>query len=120
MRHPNVPDSLADALEAVAREHAFTVAYDTHYDAGNAELRWWSGKTLNRLDFQPFPGKELQVTYLTDTYPMLPRLLRWAWNHVPMFPYFAKTEYRVLGCLPLEETSEEYASKVRGFLANAA
>jgi hypothetical protein len=120
MRHPNVPTELAEAVEAIARDSGLTVAYDTHYDAGNVALSWWTGKKLNRLDFQPLHDAEIQVTFLTDAYPVLPRLLRWARRSIPLFPHIAKTEYRVLGNLSRDERRNKYATQIRDFLARAA
>jgi hypothetical protein len=120
MRHPNVPAELAEAVEDVAKGSGLSVGYDTHFDAGNVELTWWVGRTLNRLDFQPLPKAGIQVTFHTDTYPLLPRLLRFLRSCIPMFPRIAKTKYRVLGSLERNQERANYAEQIRRFVADAA
>jgi len=120
MRHPNVPAELAEAVEEVARTFGLHVGYDTHFDAGNVELSWWSGRKLKRLAFQPIPNAGIQVTFLTDTYPLLPKLFRTLRSFIPMFPHMAKTEYRVLGVLDNSQERARYAERVRQFVDDAA
>ena len=120
MRHPNIPPELADAAEEIGRDANLRVGYDTHFDAGNVELSWWIGKRLNRLDLQPLPGAEIQVTFLTDTYPFLPRLLCFLRSFVPFFPHLAKTEHRVLGKLERAKPRAEYLDQIRRYIADAA
>jgi len=120
MRHPNVPAEFAEAVEEVAATSGLRVGYDTHFDAGNVELRWWSGRRLKRLDFQPMPNAGIQVTFLTDAYPFLPRLLRSLRSVIPMFPHVAKTEYRVIGTLDRNQDRARYAESIRRLVADAA
>jgi hypothetical protein len=114
-RPPAVPTDLAVALERVARDSGLVLAYDTHYDAGNAQLRWWSGRELHRLDFQPSSGR-IRVTHLVDTFPMFARFLHWAWSSVPMFPYLAKIEPHVLDGLERAASALGYERRIQELL----
>jgi hypothetical protein len=115
MRPPAVPTELAVALEQVARDTGLTLAYDTHYDAGNAQLRWWSGTRLHRLDFQP-SSERIRVTHLVDTYPIFARLLHWAWLTVPMFPYLARIEPHTLDGLECAASAGAYERRIQELL----
>lgn len=120
MRHPNVPDELSTALETVASAQGWVVAYDTHYDAANAEMSKWVGSNLHRLDFQPFPGKGITVTHLIDKYFILPRFCHWAERAVPLLPPLAKTEWKTLGELEFHQPPSSYLSKVAAYAQVAA
>jgi hypothetical protein len=76
MQRPRFPAELATAIERIGEERGLRVGYDTHYDAGNYEISWWSGCVLYRLDFQPRSDTCNQVTSYRDHFPMLPCLLR--------------------------------------------
>jgi hypothetical protein len=62
MQPVDVAPELDAAITAVAKQHGLAVAYDTHYDAFNIELRWWSGNELHRVDFQPYPEGHVVIT----------------------------------------------------------
>jgi len=98
---------LEQILKAQAGRFGLRLAHDTHYDAENWELSWWQGNVLHRLDFQPMDSGEIQVHHHRDKFPGLPRLLRWAHNAIPMFPYLAKMEWSKVAVLqsPLDETA---------------
>lgn len=114
------PFELAEAIRSVANERRLTVARDTHYDADNMVLQWWSsGRELHRLDFQPMPEGHVLVTSMRDIYPFLGRILRWAWSTIPLFPYAAKTHQRSLGTLEPPFSTDMLRSKVSGFLGRA-
>ena len=97
MWQPDFPEDLAVVIRRLAAENGLRVGFDTHYDAGNCEVRWWTGKTLNRLDFQPLGDGLLVVTLNRDKFRVFPRLLRWAYGSIPMFPYLAKVSTFRLG-----------------------
>jgi hypothetical protein len=120
MRHHDVPDELSDALEAVAAEQGWSVGYDTHFDASNAEMSKWFGPVLHRLDFQPLPGKGISVTHLTDRYAIFPRACRWARRIIPMFPHLAKTQWSPLGEMEFGQPLSSYVEKVRAYVHGAA
>ncbi|MBK6288119.1 MAG: hypothetical protein IPG20_09470 [Gammaproteobacteria bacterium] len=105
MNGPLLPKEIERAARAVALTRELSVASDTHYDAGNLELQWWSGNVLHRLDLQPMPEGNVVVTAFWDCYPLFGRAMRWAWNFIPMVPYIAQTQYRELGKMepPYEE-----------------
>jgi hypothetical protein len=98
---------LEQTLKAQAARYGLCLAYDTHYDAENWELSWWQGNVLHRLDFQPMDSGEIQVHHYLDKFPGLPRLLQWAHNTIPMFPYLAKMEWSKVAALqpPISETA---------------
>jgi hypothetical protein len=83
---------LGDFLKTEASRLGLRLSFDTHYDARNWALSWWRGRTLHRLDFQPMGNGVLSITHYRDQFRFLPRLLRWAHNAIPLFPYFAHTE----------------------------
>ncbi|WMJ08471.1 hypothetical protein [Nitrosomonas sp. sh817] len=114
------PDLNAVIVAAAAQRRNLFIARDTHYDAFNIELRWWIGNHLHRLDFQPFPEGQVVVKKLIDIFPVAGRLLYWARNAIPMFPYLAKTESTDLGTLTPPFTKLELEEAVDGFLARAA
>ena len=84
---------LGTFLRAEAKRTGTYLAFDTHYDAQNWQLSWWRGATLHRLDFQPLEHGRLSATYYQDHFRFLPRLLRWAHNAIPHFPYMARIEW---------------------------
>lgn len=94
-------------LKAEANRNGVRLAFDTHYDAQNWRLSWWQGATLNCLDFQPLEHGELSVSRSKSKFKFLPRLLHWAHNTIPMFPYLAQVERSNLGTerFPLQETT---------------
>ena len=98
----------------------WAIAYDTHYDAANAEISKWAGTALHRLDFQPYPDKGVVVTHYIDRYHVLPRLCRWARSVVPFFPHVAKTESRPLGELELGQPEAVYSERVAVYVQSAA
>jgi hypothetical protein len=66
MQKPIFPAELAAAIECIGKERGLEVANDTHYDAGNYEISWWSGWVFYRLDFQPRSDASIQVTLSRD------------------------------------------------------
>jgi hypothetical protein len=114
------PSELSAAIVSVATERSFSVASDTHYDAGNMEIQRWSNNVLHRLDFQLMQEGYVLVTVLTDTYPFAGRALRLAWRAIPFFPYVAKTKHRVLGKLEQPFLPEQLKTKIQEFLTHAA
>lgn len=115
-----VPPELNAVIISAAQMRSLIVARDTHYDAFNIELRWWAGNDLHRLDFQPLPEGHIVVTKLKDTFPAAGRLLWWARRIIPMFPYWAKTEFVALGTLKPPFTKQGLQKSVDEFLAKAA
>ena len=91
MRQPEVPAVLIEVLKTVAAERGLQLAQDTHYDAFDWEIRWWSGRQLHRLNFQPWLDEKVLISYNVDSYPILPRLMHWAWRFIPFFPVVATT-----------------------------
>ena len=107
---------LFDILQAVASERRLRLSVDTHYDAGNFVLSWWHQEIRHRLDFQPLHNQPLQVTYLRDKYPFLPKLLAWCSQCVPMFPVVPSVEWDVLGQLSEPYSRAQLEDLVRDFL----
>ena len=97
--------TLGNFLGAQANRRGLRLAHDTHFDAGNWELRWWKGKALHRLDFHPLHNGTLAITHYTDHFTFFPRITRWAHDQIPMFPYPAHIEWERVGTLqfPLAE-----------------
>ena len=97
---------LGTLLKSEAARLGLAISHDTHYDARNWQLSWWRGKTLHRLDFQPLKESELAVTHYKDHFKLFPRLLRWAHDAIPLFPYLARIEWSRLETwsFPLEES----------------
>ena len=91
--------SLEDLLTAIAHERDLALAHDTHYDAGNWELRWWHGRARHAIDVQPYPEGRLDVSSVVTSYPLLPRLLAWAGRAVPLFPFQGRVQRKLLGQL---------------------
>lgn len=83
--------ALHQLITAIAREYGQRVVYDTHFDAFNWEIRWWTDGVLNAVDIQPCPEGRIEVTRLRTRYPTLPRLLAWARRILPMFPQWGIT-----------------------------
>ena len=120
MQHPMFPSELSAAIVSVATERSFLVASDTHYDAGNMEIQWWSNNDLHRLDFQPTPEGHVLVTALIDTYPFSGRALHLAWRAIPLFPNVAQTKHRVLDKLERPFLTEQLRVKIEEYLTDAA
>ncbi|HSF31440.1 MAG TPA: hypothetical protein VLK82_13340 [Candidatus Tectomicrobia bacterium] len=120
MQRPIFPAALAAAIERIGEERGLRVGYDTHYDAGNYEISWWRRGVLYRLDFQPRSATCIQVALYGEHFPTLPRLLRWAWRNIPMFPYLARVEAEDLGWLSAGEATTWYSERVKYFLNTAA
>ena len=118
------PVEIAPALEAAilafAHERKLAVAHDTHYDAFNIELHWWTGNLLHRLDFQPYPDGHVEVAVIRDSFPIAGRLFWWASRVLPMFPYFASTQRTLLGTLNPPFTTESLQTEIGGYFAKAA
>jgi hypothetical protein len=95
-----IDPSLKELISAVALERQVSLAHDTHYDADNWELFWWSESVRLSVDVQPYPDGRLEVSYVRTGYPFLPRLLAWAWRSIPMFPNLGRSQREFLGCLP--------------------
>ena len=96
---------LGTLLRAEASRTGVHLAFDTHYDAQNWQLSWWRGATLHRLDFQPLEHGRLSITHYRDHFRFLPRLLRWAHDAIPFFPYMARIEWsnEAIEHFPLQE-----------------
>ena len=89
-------DALGRVLSEIASASGIALKRDTHYDANNFELQWWHGRDFHRLDFQPLQNGELVISHLRDRFRLLPRVLRWAHQAIPSFPYLATVEHREL------------------------
>ena len=120
MQPVEIPPELEAVMVTAAQQRGLAVARDTHYDAFNIELRWWTRSHRHRLDFQPVAEGHIIVTKLTDTFPVAGRFLHWAHGAIPMFPYLAKTEFAYLGTIRPPFTKQELEGAVDGFLAKAA
>lgn len=96
---------LGTFLKTQASRTGAHLSFDTHYDAQNWQLSWWRGTTLHRLDFQPLEHGNLSVTHYRDHFRFFPRLLRWAHNAIPLFPYVARVEWdsAAIEYFPLQE-----------------
>ncbi|MCR6625732.1 MAG: hypothetical protein NVV67_05570 [Pseudoxanthomonas sp.] len=81
-RDPALHQLIAD----LASERGLRVEYDTHYDAFNREIRWWTDDVLHVLDIQPYPDGRIEVSRRRTRYPLLSRLIVWARNVIPMLP----------------------------------
>jgi hypothetical protein len=110
---------LCTARNHVNMGHALRVGYDTHYDAGNYEISWRSGRVLYGLDFQLRSVTCIRVALYREHFPMLPRLLRWAWRNIPMYPFFARVEAQDLGRLSAGQSTPWYSERVKYFLESA-
>jgi hypothetical protein len=97
---------LGSVLERAASRVGAAFQFDTHFEAQNWQLSWWTGCSLHRLDFQPVSAQSVSVTHYEDHFRGFPRLLRWAHSVVPYFPYLARIECRRSHSisLPVEET----------------
>jgi len=94
--HPSCPNSLwcpmrrdptlHQLLGDLASKSGLRVEYDTHYDAFNWEIRWWTDDGLHVLDIQPYPDGRIEVSRRCTRYPLLSRLIAWARNVIPMLP----------------------------------
>ena len=115
-----LPSELSAAITSVATERSLLVASDTHYDAGNMELQWWSNNDLHRLDFQPMQDGCVLVTALTDIYPFAGRAVRFAWRAIPFFPYVAQIRHQVLDKLEQPLLPEQLRAKIEEYLIHAA
>jgi|SRR5687768_10262110 len=106
---------LVTFLRDRARHANLGLALNTHYDAGNCELRWWDGSTLHRLDFQPLDAGELAITHYRDRFARFPRFLNWAHSNIPLFPYLADIRWERLDTLqfPVDE------SRIQALIAQA-
>ncbi len=115
-----LPPELLEAIALVATERSLSVGSDTHYDAGNIEISWWSNNVLHRLDFQPMSEGQVLVTALTDTYPFAGRFLRLLWRVVPFFPNAAKTKQWVVGKLEQPFLTGQLRTTIKEYLTYAA
>jgi hypothetical protein len=97
-------------LEAQARTLGAHVAFDTHHNARNWEFSCWRGNTLHRVDFQPLENGAVSITRYRDHFRALSRLLRWAHNVVPMFPYLARIERTHVASLPFPLSENDVVS----------
>ncbi|MET0289480.1 MAG: hypothetical protein ABW178_07625 [Pseudoxanthomonas sp.] len=100
-------ESFWEAVTAVADKHKLAVARDTHYDALNAELYWWSGTTRHAIDLQPYPDGRLQILYLRTRYRFPSRLVAWAGDWLPMFSRRLPAERQVLAELEAPWSSDQ-------------
>jgi len=119
MQQHKVPPEFVAVLKTVAAEKGLGLAHDTHYDGFDWELRWWSGQSLHRLNFQPWLDEKLLVSRTGETYPSPARLVRWGSTFVPFFPQVAEIDGTPLGEFGPEATSEQFEMRVRELLSNA-
>jgi len=119
MAHRAFPAALEVAINCVANERHFRVAFDTHYDAGNYEIEWWRGKTRYRLDFQPIPEAIVSVTMHQDDFRFFPKFLAWAWRTIPMFPYTAKISHKTLSDLVYGKSENFYIRQIQKLIDKA-
>lgn len=119
MKPVNIAPELDAAVGKVAHKHGLSVSRDTHYDAFNIELQWWSGNQKHRIDFQPYPEGHVIVTKLVDEYAVFGRFLCWAQNVIPFFPFLAKTRSVSLGILNPPFDVDSLESQVTDYLARA-
>jgi hypothetical protein len=91
--------ALHQLVTLIAQERGLRVEHDTHYDAFNWEIRWWAGNVLHAVDIQPYPEGWVELSRLRTHFPMLPRLLAWTLQAVPMLPRGDRTSREPLATL---------------------
>jgi hypothetical protein len=120
MRQREIPAEFVAAIKAIAAEKGLGLAYNTHYDAFNWELRWWFGKSLHCLNFQPWLEERLLISHKIETYPSPARFVHWAQRFVPFFPRVAKIEEIPLDELGRDATRTQFEMRVRELLSTIA
>ena len=83
--------ALHQLVTLIAQEHRLRVAYDTHCDAFNWEIRWWAGGILHAVDIQPYPEGWIELSRLRTRFPLWSRLFAWACQVMPMLPRWDRT-----------------------------
>jgi hypothetical protein len=111
---------LERVIRQVAGERGFRVAVDTHYDAGNCQVRWCLGKVRRRVDFQPTDHASIAVTFHREAYPIWPRLFILVRRCLPFLPSVAVTTWTSLGEFPDDESMENNLARVRDALDTAS
>ena len=120
MQQPEVPSELVAIIKSAASERGFNVAHDTHYDGFDWEVRWWTGRTLHRLNFQPWLEEKVLISQVDETYPPFPRVIRWLSRFVPFFPHLAEITASPKGEFGPGLAPEDYRERVHQLLQNAA
>jgi hypothetical protein len=111
----NFPSIIDTVLQKIADEFKLRLARNTHYEATNRELRWFEKNVQKRTNFT-FDGKIVTVTFYKDTFPFSPRFLLWCHNNIPMFGYFARTEWQTMESLPADRNENFYSLKLRALI----
>jgi hypothetical protein len=119
MWQSGLPSDAKERIEQIAGEKGLCVQYDTHFDANNCEVTWWTGPIRYRLDFQPLGESFVVVTFNRDSFPFLPRLLLWAWRNIPLFPSFARISTRSLGEIRGTNLADSCEEKIHEAIAIA-
>lgn len=112
------PQNIDRLLNIMAKECKIKIAKETHYDAINRVLFWFEGKIRKRIDFT-FIEDTVDVTFYKDTFPFSPKFLIGCHNIIPMFPLYAKTKWKTLDKLLIDESEEFYREKVESYIENA-
>jgi len=114
-RDPALHQLIAD----LASERGLRVEYDTHYDAFNWEIRWWTDDVLHVLDIQPYPDGRIEVSRRRTRYPLLSRLIAWARNVIPMLPDLGRSTREPVATLRWPSESARLRDVVESELAQA-
>ena len=91
--------TLHQLVTLIAQERGLHVAYDTHYDAFNWQIRWWAGGILHAVDIQPCPEGWIELSRLRTQFPLWPRLFAWTLQIVPLLPRWSRTSREPLARL---------------------
>lgn len=127
--HPSCPNSLwwpmrrdptlHQLLGDLASKSGLRVEYDTHYDAFNWEIRWWTDDGLHVPDIQPYPDGRIEVSRRRTRYPWLPRLVAWVSKVIPMFPEWGRSTCEPVATLAWPSESARLRDVVESELAQA-
>lgn len=112
------PNNIDHVLQDIAIKYKLKLLKNTHYNAINRELKWYTKKEIHRLNLNyDEEEKIISVTHYIDKVPFgMGRIIERLHDLVPLFPYLAKIEWYKIDNLPLNLTKEEYTITIENYI----
>jgi len=112
------PNDINLALQDISTKYKLKLLKNTHYNATNRELKWYTKKEIHRLNFNyDEEAKIITITHYIDKVPFcMGRIIEKLHDLVPIFPYLAKIEWLKIGTLPINLTKKEYTIIIENYI----
>lgn len=102
MTQNKLPEEFELAVQKVAQSTGWTLHKYEYHGVEVRELRRWERNTLRKLQTNLNEDNKIEVTIRKDSFKNCPKLRKWLYNNIPMFPYTAEVKWKAVD--PLEVT----------------